>query len=445
MKDFLRRLLALSAPIAVQQTVFTAVNLVDNLMIGNLSETSLAAAAVAGQVNFLVLLFLFGVTSGSAILMSQFFGAQKLREIRRSMGLALLTAAPGIAAVTLLSVIEPRILLRLFTPDPEVLELAASYQRIISLSYPATMITNLLAATLRSTREVRLPMAASTIALILNTLGNIVLINGLFGLPRLELFGAGIATFAARWIECGLILLFTLKRRRWILIQPAGWFGTDRQFRKRYFKVTLPVVGNEVFWSIGFSSYLAVFGRISTAALAAYNIQEMVVRIGIIIFIALGNGAAILLGNTLGAGRQDQAQGYALNLLKIAPALAAVFCLASFVAAPYIPLLYNVSAEAQGIATRMLQVLALVFPFKILNILFFVGIFRSGGDTVFAFAMDVGILWAVGIPLAFVAGLVLRVNPAYVYLVAGSEELIKVIVGIARVRSRKWMHIFTTS
>ncbi len=443
MKDFLKRLLTLSAPIALQQTIFTTVNVVDNLMIGRLSEESLAAAAIASQVNFLVLLFLFGITSGSAILMSQFFGIQNLRGIRHSMALALVTAIPGVSLMVVLSLIRPELLLGLFSNDPEVIALAIPYQRLIGLSYPAVMLTNLLATTLRSTREVKLPMVASSIALILNTIGNVILINGLLGFPRLGLFGAGIATLAARWIEIGLITAFAAKRRPWVFLQPRGWFSFSRQFARKFYKVTMPVVGNEIFWSIGFSSYVAVFGRISTSALAAYNIQEIIIRICIIVFIAMGNGGAILLGNTLGAGKRDLAHSYALFLLKMAPLIALVFSVLTVTLSGIVPLLYNISPEAQALATQMLRLLAIVFPFKMINVIVIVGIFRSGGDTMFSFAMDVGVLWAVGVPLAFLTGLVWRINPAYVFLIASSEEIIKAIIGIQRVRSKNWIHIFT--
>jgi len=443
MKDFSRRLIALSAPIAVQQAVFTGVNLVDNLMIGQISQTSLAAAAVAGQVYFLVMLFLFGITSGSAILMSQFFGAHNLRGIRHSMALGLVTAAPGIGFIMIVSMAWPEVLLGLFTNDPAVIALAVPYQRIIALSYPATLMTNSLSATLRSTREVKLPMVASSTALILNTLGNIVLINGFLGFPRLGLFGAGIATLIARWIETGLIVVFTLGRRRWLFWKIRGWFDFTRDFVRKYYRITLPVVGNELFWSIGFSSYLAVFGRISTAALAAYNIQEMAIRIFIIIFVAIGNGGAILLGNTLGAGKQDLAHSYALKIMTMGPVLALLFSGLSLILAPILPGFYTISPESQEIAVQMLRLLAIILPFKVLNIVNIVAIFRSGGDTVFSLYMDVGVLWLIGVPLAFLSGLVWKVNPAFVLLIASSEEVVKAFIGIYRVRSRKWIHVFT--
>jgi putative MATE family efflux protein len=442
-KSFLTKLVVLSAPIAVQQTIFTGVNLVDNLMIGRLSEANLAAAAVAGQVYFLVLLFLFGITSGSAILMSQYFGAHDLRGIRRTTGMGLLTGLPGVLIIMTISLLRPQWLLGIFTTDPEVIALAIPYQRIISLSYPATLMSNLFSTTLRSTREVKVPMVASSTALILNTIGNIILINGLFGFPRLGLYGAGIATLIARWIETGLIVLFTARKRRWMFFQLSGWFDFPPGYRKMYYRLVMPVVANEIFWSVGFSSYLAVFGRISTSALAAYNIQEISIRVFLIIFIAMGNGASILIGNTLGSGKQALAQEYALGLIKLGPLLAIFVSTLSVLVAPYVPLLYAISPEAQQMATRMLQLLAIVFPFKIINIMIIVAVFRSGGDTVFSFVMDAGVLWFVGVPLAFLSGLVWRIDPSYVFLIASTEEIIKALLGIWRVLTGKWIHVFT--
>ena len=114
-------------------------------------------------------------------------------------------------------------------------------------------------------------------------------------------------------------------------------------------------------------------------------------------------------------------------------------------ASPLILSFFKISAEAAEVVRRILLIFAFVLPFKVFNLINIVGILRSGGDTRFSLILDTGILWLVAVPVVFLAGLVWHLPPPLVYLLSASEEVLKFILGVNRLLSRKWIHNLTHS
>ena len=193
-RDSFKKLLLLALPIAAQNLVQTLLNMVDTLMIGQLGETAIAAVALSNQIFFLMMLFLFGVSSGSSVFTAQFWGKRDLDGIHRSMGMALILGLLGAALFTAAAQIFPAEILRIFTKDEAVVQAGIPYLKIASISYMFTAGTIIYEGVLRSTGVVRLPLILSATALSLNAIFNYALIFGKFGMPEMGISGAAIAT-----------------------------------------------------------------------------------------------------------------------------------------------------------------------------------------------------------------------------------------------------------
>ncbi|QEN09380.1 MATE family efflux transporter [Oceanispirochaeta crateris] len=438
-----RKLLILALPIAAQTLIQTLLNLVDTLMIGQLGETSIAAVALCNQIFFLLLLFLFGVSSGSSVFTAQFWGKKDLPGIHRSLGMALVLGLSGAAIFTLAAQIFPAQILRIYTKDQRVIEAGIPYLRIASASYLFTAGTIIFQGVLRSTGVVKLPLFLSVTALSLNAFFNYALIFGRFGLPRLGIAGAAMATSGARILEVISLLLI-------IYIQKYPIAGSIRQlacqnrlFFKRFIHRVSPVILNEVGWSFGMTMFTLVYARMGTDVLAAYNIMDTFSRLTIVLFVGTGNATAIVLGNIIGEGREDEARRSAKTILMVAPLLAAFVGIIIFVLAPFVPGFFNISPYVSTLIVQMLRIFTVVIFVKVSNMHIIVGILRSGGDTHFCAALELIPLWLVSIPLAAFAGLVLNLPPPLVYLLCLSEEVIKYMIGLYRVLSGKWVHDLT--
>jgi putative MATE family efflux protein len=439
--DFYSTLLRLAIPIATQQLVLNALNAVDVLMVGQLGETAVAAVGLAGQVFFLMSLFLFGVGSGAAIFSAQFWGRGDLANVRRMLGLALLLAVAGSAVFSLVAVLAPVWVMSVYTQDPAVIAAGSRYLRVVGLCYVPTAISTMYAMILRSTRQVKIPMAISVSALSLKTVLAYVLIFGYFGAPALGIMGAAVATVVARSVECIAMTAITYWRRLPAAAKLAELLDINRALVGRFARTATPVIFGEMLWSLGMTVYTGIYARIGTASVAAVSIASTIEGIALVPFMAMANAAAIMLGNRIGAGKVADAMDYARRFLVLSVVGAAVMGLIIFVSRGLLMSLYRISPEAQLDAMRVLAVMAVALWLKAGNLAMIVGIMRSGGDTRFAFLADIGPTWLLGIPIAllsaFVAGL-----PVYwvVLLVLVADEGTKFFISLWRVRSALWIH-----
>lgn len=441
---FVPALLRLALPIALQSLMMTALNLADTFMVGQLGEVEIGAIALGNQVFFVLMLFQFGVGSGAAVFAAQYWGDGDVAGVRRTLGISLLFAIGGALLFTAGATMVPEVLLSAFTEDSAVIAEGRSYLRIVGTSYIFTAVSIAFTHSLRSVGETRLPMYATGISITLNIVGNYALIFGRFGFPQLGVPGAAISTAFARLIEV-LIIVGAVYRKRGPIAAPirqlVDW---NRRFVTNYLRRAAPVVVNELVWSIGFTMYTLVFGRMGTSYLAAYNIADTVRRLLMVIFIASGQATAVLIGNEIGAGRRAHAEQIGLTIIHRVPIVAAMVGLIGFfVVAPIVPGLFEISEASRIIVRQFLRLFSILLVIKTINLHVIVGILRGGADTTFGLVIDIAPLWLLGIPAAMVTGLVLGLPASIVYLALNIEEATRLLLGWRRVHSGRWIHDLT--
>ncbi len=444
-REFFSQLFKLALPIVAQQFIMSSLNMVNSIMVGQLGETSVAAVGLSNQIYFLFSLLLFGTNSGAAIFMAQYWGKGDIPSIRRVMGLALVIGTAGGLLFTGLGLFFPHLALGFYTTDPAVIEAGASYLRIYALSFPFTIFTFCYAFVLRSTGNVRLPMVVSVGALSIDTLLSYTLIFGKLGLPALGINGAAVAIAIARALECGVLLWLSYRLRTPAAANLAELFQLDWAFVTRVLRRILPVMLNEILWALGITTYNAIYAHVGTDAIAAMNIASTFDGLAIVMFIGIGNACAILVGNVIGAGDEKKAFRYAGNAIALAMLSSLVVGILVWAASGWMLLPYKVSPNVAQYAQRILWVISTMLWLRSANMVLYVGIFRSGGDTHFAFLFDVGSIWLVGVPLALLGAFVFHLPIYWIYLLVMGDEINKFIFGLRRYRSNKWIHNLTTA
>ena len=439
-RDFYTSISRLALPIMAQSLISASMNLLDVVMLGQMGDTAVTAVGLANQLYFLLMFLLFGISSGAAVFTAQYWGRGDVPGIRRVLGICLTISLAGGVLFTGLALGFTRPVLHIYTNDPAVIELGARYLRWAGLGYLFFAVSYSYASVLRSTGQVRLPVTVSAAAILFKTGLSYLLIFGKAGLPALGVEGAAIATMIARMLECAALLIFTY---RWKLPAAASlreMSDFDRHFLARYLKTALPVVFNESLWSLGITTYNAIYAHIGTESIAAVNIAGTVESLAFVIFIGISDACAILVGNKIGAGDMETAYTYARRSLTLAilggMAVGGVILLTSGA----ILSLYKVSPDSLEYARRILIVQGLVLWIRVSNMTVIVGVLRSGGDTRFSLIVDAGTLWLIGVPTALLGAFVLHLPVYWVYLMVLSEEAVKLLVSLLRFRSRQWIH-----
>lgn len=451
-KAFYRNLLFLSLPIVLQNLVTTSLAMVDTFMVGMLGETPLAAVTLANLPIFVIQLMVFGIQSGSAVLISQYWGKKDTDSINRVIGVAAFVAG-GISVLFALTLFFfPTQVMGLLTNDTGLRDIAAQYGRVVGFSYIFNSLTGVYVGAHRSMENPKLGLIVFSISMCTNTFLNWVFIFGSLGAPRLGVVGAALATLLSRIIEFAVMALYAVLNRRFrlrlsLVLRP----GTD--IVGKFLKYSTPVVLNETLWGLGTSLYPTIMGHMagSTEILAAYAVAGNIDRFCTVAIMAVGATSAIIVGMEIGAGRSGQVRevGKALIVVSMAlgVAIGAVMLLATyFVVEPFVYPIYPAFQNCPGaarITTIMLTVAALFLPLRAFNTTSIVGVLRGGGDVRAATLIDLLPLWVVALPLAALSGLVVKAGILWVYLSIEMENVTKFFLGVFRFRSSNWIHDVT--
>ena len=439
-KAFLRAMLALALPVAFQQLIGAGLNMIDVLMVGQLGETSVAALGLANQIFFLLILFLFGITSGMSIFTAQFWGKGDVEQIRHVLGICLTIAVSVAAFVSLAAIAVPEKLMGFYTEDPAVIKLGSDYLRIVGLSYVFTAISISYISVLRSIRQVTLTVVASVLALVLKTTLAYVFIFGVVGLPALGVRGAALGTCVGWIFESLLLVVFVYARKTPLAAKPFSLFRFDRTFLVKVLKTSLPAAINEILWSFGITTYNAVYARIGTDAIAAVNINATIEELMFVLFIGLGNACAVMVGNQIGAGGKDVAFEYGRRFAILGVAVALVAGVITFSIRGTVVSLYHISPSAAQDLRSLMLVYSLSAWLRIFNFMLFIGAMRAGGDTRYAMFTELFSVWLIGVPSALIGGFVLHLPVYGVYALVLLEEAVKAVVITRRFLSRQWIH-----
>ncbi len=443
-RDFTRRMLSIALPVVFQGLLTNSLSFIDTLMIGQLGEEAIAAVGLANQMFFLISLLFFGISSGSSIFLSQFWGAGNAKNIKRVIGLSVTAAFFGASLAAGASFFFPRQLMHIFTYKESVVTYGVTYLKIVAISYIFTAISQVLSTALRVIGHARIPLGVALFSLSLNAIGNYFLIFGVGPFPELGVAGAAIATAVSRLAEVLLLLYITYKKHPALAIRDTSAFHWDKDFLLLVIPTSLPVILNEIFWSVGMTTYKVAFSRIGISALAAVNVNESIANLFFVAMMGVSNATLIMIGIKIGEGRTDLARLYAKRFTIIALVVGLGAGSMQAMLAPWFANLFNISEEVRKMAVYCLLVNAILLPIKSINMAVIVGILRAGGDTRFSMFAEMFGVWVVGVPLAFFGVLVLNLNIWQVYLLLGMEELTKLVISMARMLRGKWITDLTT-
>lgn len=437
--DFYKTLLGISLPVIVQNFISSSLNLVDTVMIGAVGKNELAAVGLANQLFFLLMLLIYGINNGAGVLIAQYWGKKDESSIKKFLGVGLVFSVLISALFFLFGFFKSEMVMRLLIKEKSVVTLGSEYLHIISISYIITGVSFAYSIAARSVEKAAIPAIVSGIALSINTFLNYVLIFGKFGAPALGVKGAAIATTVARGIEFVMLLSIIYYKKNVLAASLQELLSFTKESIKRFYKVSFPVIMSEGFWALGNVLYAVAIAKISSDAVAVYQVSNSVYRFYEVVFIGFASAAQVMVGNKIGAGEPLQAKEYAYKILKIAQSVCVVLALVLFFSSTNIIQLFNLSSEVKILGQNSIKVFAIFSFFKVFNLMMIVGVLRGGGDTKFAMCNEIGSVWLIGVPMAFIGSLVLNIPVYWVIALILLEELIKAFINLYRLKSNRWV------
>ena len=303
---FYRRVFTLALPVVLQNLITTSLGFMDTFMVGLVGQEQMSAVTVANVPIYIIQLIVFGLQSGSRVLISQFWGRGDRESINRVMGIGFFVVG-GISTLCALTMgLFPRQVLMLITDNARLVELGPSYIRIVGFSYILNSLSSIYIGMQQSIENPRFGMTVFAISTVCNTVGNYILIFGKLGLPALGITGAAIATFSSRVVEFVISLVYALRCKQMPLM-PACILRPGKATFRSFVKFSTPVLLNETLWGTGTSLYTVIMGHMagSTDLISAYTVAGNIDKMVTVAIFGVAAAAAVIVGKEVGMGGKN--------------------------------------------------------------------------------------------------------------------------------------------
>lgn len=445
-KELYKKVFTIGIPVSIENMIYSLMNFIDVFMVGKENVAlGLGTAAVAGlgfanQVFMIFIVSLFGLNSGGGILAAQYYGKKDYKNLKKCLGITITVGLLFSFLFFLMGLFIPEKIIGIFTSDPKVLKLGANYFRIIALIYPLIGVGYSFNMQLRAIGKNQYSLYSTIIGLCINLVGNYLFINGNLGFPAMGVVGAAIATVIARIVSIFYLIYIIYKNKLPMAGNFQELFKLSWGFIAKALKISLPVFGHEIMWVTGVSMYVIIYGRIGTEATAAIQVVKSISNLVFTLVFGLSSGTAAIIGQEIGAGNEENAYKYGVELLKISLVIGTAVALFVCAICPVVLILMKVDSAIYPLARQIVFSEGILIIIKTTGTLFIVGVLRAGGDTLWTMFADLIPLWTFAIPLTYIAGLKLGLPVALVYLCSGSDELLKMPFCIQRLKSRKWIN-----
>lgn len=440
--ELAQQMLHLVVPIAIQQFMLALVSATDALMLGFVDQTSLSAVSLAGQVQFVLNLFVAGIAAGCGIMIAQYWGKRDTASIEKVMPVALYTNLLSGGIFTVLALIIPGGLMRIFTNNPLLIANGASYLRAVALSYVFCGISQIYLILLKNTGHAALSSKISSSAVIINIVLNAILIFGLFGVPRLGIVGAAYATVTARLVEL-VWAYFAVRHAHHVAIRWSGILHTSKVLAKDFWYYTTPALGAALVWGIAFVLYSVILGHMGSDAVAANSIASIVKSMVQCVIRGVSAGAGILVGNLLGANELEKAKNYGGRITRISILIGVVTGTILIILSPFVSHVAPMSDIARGYLQFMMVVLGFNLMGQSVNTTVLDGIFCAGGDAKFDMIGNLGAMWCFSVPLGFITAFVFHAPVWLVYIIISLDEIVKLPAVYKHYKKYVWIRNIT--
>lgn len=446
-KAFYKRVFALMLPIMLQNAITNFVNMLDNVMVGQIGQVEMTGVAVANQLIFVFNLAIFGAISGAGIFTAQFYGKKDDDGIRHTFRFKIIVGSLLTVIGILILIFLGKNLVGLYLKgegDAELIagSLASAYDYILIMVIgllPYTLV-QCFSSTLRETDKPILPMVAGIIAVLVNLALNYVLIFGYFGAPKLGVIGAAIATVISRFVEFAIILIYTYKNKikNPFIIGAFSSLYIPKNLVKQIIIKGLPLMANETFWAMGMATVNQAYSVIGYDVVSANNITSTFWQVFSVAFLSIGGAIGIVLGQDLGAGKLKEAKYTAYKLIALSTFIATIIGALFMVCAEFIPNFYNVDDNVKHLATRLMQIAAIAMPIDAFSHGAYFTL-RSGGKTFITFLFDCGYVWLINVPIAICLSSFTTLNILIIYAIINFAAISKCFLGFYLVRKGIWV------
>lgn len=444
-KHFYGKFFKLYAVFVLQNVITLCVNLADNMMLGSYGEAALSGSAAVNQIQFIFQQVLTALGECAVMFGSQYWGKRQTGPIKRigaiAMGAGLLTAVCLFGLMSLF----PAPVMRLFTTDPDIIREGVAYIGIIRFTYLLFAVSMILLAILRSVEVVKIGFYLSVVSLLINIAGNYILIYGKFGAPELGIRGAACSTLLARIVELSLLILYIRKKEGVLRLKIKDFLYFDVPLLRHYAKMAAPMLAISGLWGVSTALQTVILGHMTAIAIAANSVASTLFLLMKQASVGAGQTAAVIIGQTIGAGDMKAVKKAAVKLQKVFALIGIVGGVFLFFLRIPILSIYHLSKATRAMTNTFLIILSVIFVGMGYQMPASEGIIRGGGKPQFVMKMNLVSSWLIVLPLSFLLAFYFKASPAAVVWCLNADQIFKCVPVFIEANFGHWIVRLTKS
>lgn len=410
------------------------VNLVDTAMVGTLGDEALAAVGLSSFVNFMAVSFMMGMSSGVQAMCARWKGAGRHGELALPLNGGLVITAMICVPMTVVLVAATPAILAALAPEPAVAATGTGYLQLRLLGMTAVGMNFTFRGYWNAMSMSRLYMATLVAMHLCGIAMNWVLIFGNLGMPAMGARGAGLSNAISVWI--GLAVYFALA---WRYGRGEGFLSglPSRQTLRSMFLISLPAGLQQLLFASGMVALFAILARVGTAEVAAANVLINVMLVTILPSIGFGLAAATLVGQSLGAGRPDDAYAWGWRVARVAAVFVAVLALPAVVWPDLVlrPFLHD--EATRDLAVWPLRIAAAFAPLECVAAVL-MNAHLGAGSSRTVLAVSVATQWGAFLPAAWLLGPVLGFGILAIWTAQAGYRLLNLSLFTWSWKRRTW-------
>lgn len=433
-----RDLRILLVPLIVEQILNSLMGTADSIMVSNVGSAAISAVSLVDSINILVIQAFYALAAGGTIVCSQYIGQKDKKnaeESARQLSFVVACISSAVMAVCLLTR-GPLLRLIFGSVEADVMEAAQIYFFYTALSFPFIALYDAGSSIYRAQGNTRLPMTIAVVSNGLNIAGNAVLIWGF----HLGVAGAAIATLGSRVISAVVVFAFLHNPSQEIAVRDYLHIRPDGRRIMRILSLGIPNGIENAMFQFGKLAIQSTVSLMGTAAIAAQGMASIIENLNGIMGIGIGIGLMTVVGETLGAGRKEEAVYYVKKLCIVSEVVIIASCLLLYALVRPITYFGGMEPESAKMCIFMVTCITIVKP--LIWVMAFVPAygFRAAGDVKFTMTVSMLTMWLCRVTLSIVLARVFGFGPIAVWIGMFSDWALRGVIFTIRFRNRKWLN-----
>ncbi|MCL2839959.1 MAG: MATE family efflux transporter [Defluviitaleaceae bacterium] len=388
--------LVIALPAVAEMVSLALMGMIDMVMVGRLGYGSVAAVGLTGQPTMLFFSIFFALNTAVTAIIARNKGAGDMDSARSCLRHALVLEIFVGLLMTAAAVFLARPMMIFAGAEPEILEEATSYFRIISFALLIRIMTGTICAAQRACGNTKITLKVNVVAKIISVVLNFFLIEGRFGFPAMGVDGAAWSTVIASVVAFALVLHSITRKDSVLRISVKDNWRFEGLMMRSIGRLFSGATVEQVGFRFGFFAYAIVVARLGTADFAAHMIAMQLMVLSFTFADGIGIASTALVGQNLGKKRPDLSMIYGKIGLRLAFVVAIILSVTIILTRYQFPLLFTAHYETEiiGTAANLILILAAIMPIQTTQIVMG-GSLRGAGDTKFValtMVLSVGLL-----------------------------------------------------